>query len=517
MNTSKQVNAMIGLLMVGAIATLLYYLWDGERQSAATERQLTENAERGGRLFSLNCRACHGLTGMGSLESRELPGAALNTDQNREADAARQTYLKQTIRCGRVGTRMPPWAIENGGSLNDFQIEQLMALITGQMAGFDQDPQASVEGWNHAIEEGNHADEFAPPKHLEEAISASEETLVLDNPIGMSRGVMLRIDDGPEDEIYEVVEVVDAPASSVLDESVDADATELVVQEPYVFEAGDILMVEDELVEVVEAPARAFLVEDVPADATTLRLDDVGGLEEGQIVTAGVEKMRVAAVSGDTLEVERGVEETEAVAQVAETPVIVEGDRIAVERGSQNTEAASHEITRAVVEIGNEITVERGTFGTEAAEHEAGTEVFNGPITPPDAITGAGEGNPPCGQLPAQVEEEGGGEPVDVTGTLDMTMGDNFFDAGGTRNPTLNVPVNTAVTINLTNEGNAVHNVIVAGPDNEFDTDDDFISDPDTIAAGESGTLGFTLTEAGTYDYHCQFHVDQMSGQVTVQ
>jgi hypothetical protein len=28
MNTSKQVNVIIGLLMVGAIATLLYYLWD---------------------------------------------------------------------------------------------------------------------------------------------------------------------------------------------------------------------------------------------------------------------------------------------------------------------------------------------------------------------------------------------------------------------------------------------------------------------------------------------------------
>src|SRR3990172_3505501 len=141
MNTSKQVNVMIGLLMIGTIATFLYFMWDNVRDTAAQDRQLRENAERGGGVFLLNCRSCHGLTGLGSSENGSLPGVALNTDDNREADGARQDYLRGTIVCGRVGTNMPPWSTRYGGPLNDFQIEQLMALITGQMVGFDQDPE----------------------------------------------------------------------------------------------------------------------------------------------------------------------------------------------------------------------------------------------------------------------------------------------------------------------------------------------------------------------------------------
>ena len=125
------------------------------------------NAERGGKLFSLNCRACHGLNGLGSLESSALPGLPLNTDENRSADGARQDYLRGTITCGRVGTRMPPWSTRYGGPLNDFQIEQLMALITGQMADFDQDPAASLLGWENTVNVANYdhlyGDEFTPP------------------------------------------------------------------------------------------------------------------------------------------------------------------------------------------------------------------------------------------------------------------------------------------------------------------------------------------------------------------
>ena len=65
MNTSKQVNMMVGLLMVFLVGTLLYFLWDDDRASEAESRQLFTNAERGGALYSLNCRSCHGLTGTG--------------------------------------------------------------------------------------------------------------------------------------------------------------------------------------------------------------------------------------------------------------------------------------------------------------------------------------------------------------------------------------------------------------------------------------------------------------------
>jgi hypothetical protein len=43
MNTSKQVNVMIGLLMVGAIATLLYFLGTA---SSAKPTRLSANSRR---------------------------------------------------------------------------------------------------------------------------------------------------------------------------------------------------------------------------------------------------------------------------------------------------------------------------------------------------------------------------------------------------------------------------------------------------------------------------------------
>ncbi len=142
MNTSKQVNVMIGLMFVILIGTLLYFIWDNVRADDAEERQIVENAERGGNLFSLNCRACHGVNGLGPLENTNLPGLPLNVeDLNRPDDPGelvnRQIIIRDTIRCGRVGTLMPQWAEDQGGPLNDFQIEQLVALITGAMPGLD--------------------------------------------------------------------------------------------------------------------------------------------------------------------------------------------------------------------------------------------------------------------------------------------------------------------------------------------------------------------------------------------
>jgi mono/diheme cytochrome c family protein len=105
-----------------------------EEAKESTDRQLTTNAERGGALYALNCRACHGLVGKGALESSVLPGLPLNSDlpyrDQGAALAGNQQRYRDTIRCGRVGTVMPSWHQDYGGPLNDFQIQQLVTLIT---------------------------------------------------------------------------------------------------------------------------------------------------------------------------------------------------------------------------------------------------------------------------------------------------------------------------------------------------------------------------------------------------
>jgi plastocyanin/mono/diheme cytochrome c family protein len=389
-NTSKQVNVIIGLLFVGAFATLLYFLWDPDRQSDAIERQMTENAERGGFLFARNCSSCHGLTGQGIIERGGLPGLPLNVEENRLTAAGDLAALQQrfadTIRCGRTGTLMPPWSQEQGGPLNDFQILQLVALITGTMpppeGAVTQDdildnPNAiSEEGWHNALETANHDSEFNPQKELAEAVDADTTTLLLNDASGISEEAFLRIDEEPEDEVYELV--------------------------------------------------------------------------------------LVTSVSEDS----------------------------------------------------NEIEVERGAEGSDAAEHPAGAEIFNGPALPGTTITGE-SGNPPCGQNPPAPASTPG-PPIPVTGTISMNMGDNFFELDGQQNPTLEVAAGASITVQLTNTGSAPHNMRTSGADAELDTDDDTVSDPETISGGGTGTITFSFAEAGTYPYRCDFHPTDMTGEIVV-
>ena len=43
-----------------------------------------------------------------------------------------------------------------------------------------------------------------------------------------------------------------------------------------------------------------------------------------------------------------------------------------------------------------------------------------------------------------------------------------------------------------------------------------FVSLPDLIPGGATGTLSFTVAQPGTYPYRCDFHPDQMKGEITV-
>ncbi len=218
MNTSKQVNVMIGLMFVVLIGTLLYFIWDNVRAEDAEQRQIVQNAERGGNLFALNCRVCHGVNGLGPLENTNLPGLPLNLEANRPVDPETgqpdsgalmeiQSRFTDTIRCGRLGTLMPPWAEDQGGSLNDFQIEQLITLITGSMPG--QDPPddlnaVSEKGWEAAVEEAEHTD-LLEGKKLAKVTGVAETVFVLTDVKELTAGSLLRIDD----EVVRIGEISD--------------------------------------------------------------------------------------------------------------------------------------------------------------------------------------------------------------------------------------------------------------------------------------------------------------------
>jgi plastocyanin len=95
----------------------------------------------------------------------------------------------------------------------------------------------------------------------------------------------------------------------------------------------------------------------------------------------------------------------------------------------------------------------------------------------------------------------GGGETVQISAT------DFAFDPA---NPTVKAGT---VTFNLTNDGQAPHNIEVEGPSGEAELEQD-------LAAGQSGELTVDLSEPGTYEMYCPVgnHREQgMEGEITVQ
>src|SRR3990172_3645431 len=56
------------------------------------------------------------------------------------------------------------------------------------------------------------------------------------------------------------------------------------------------------------------------------------------------------------------------------------------------------------------------------------------------------------------------------------------------------------------NTGTQSHNMVVAGPDNEYETEDDFGPQPFAIKAGETGRVVGKIDDPGTYQFRCAFH-----------
>jgi len=139
MNTSKQVNIMIGTVLLAILVFGAYIGYEGTRQAHEREETTMRIAERGARLYIGNCRSCHGMEGEGHVgPALNKPGfriigehdasGAAPTPQG-EADAV-NAFLINTISCGRTNTFMPLWAQRFGGSLSDTQVRQIATMIT---------------------------------------------------------------------------------------------------------------------------------------------------------------------------------------------------------------------------------------------------------------------------------------------------------------------------------------------------------------------------------------------------
>ncbi len=139
MNTSKQVNAMIGLLFLSFVVYGAYIAWEPTRSSDAEDNQAELFADRGAEIFVNNCRGCHGMEGEGHIAPQLQTSAflilgegnefSLDATPDGEADGIRG-FLHNTISCGRTGSFMPVWSQAQGGPLSRIQVDYLVELIT---------------------------------------------------------------------------------------------------------------------------------------------------------------------------------------------------------------------------------------------------------------------------------------------------------------------------------------------------------------------------------------------------
>ena len=98
-------------------------------------------------------------------------------------------------------------------------------------------------------------------------------------------------------------------------------------------------------------------------------------------------------------------------------------------------------------------------------------------------------------------------------GRFNVTMGDNFYEPSE-----FAAKAGQKLTFQFKNEGAAIHNMVVAGADNKYNTEDDALSEPRQIPSGGTGTLEWTAPdEAAIINVRCEFHPTDSTGIIRVE
>ncbi len=133
---------------------------------------------------------------------------------------------------------------------------------------------------------------------------------------------------------------------------------------------------------------------------------------------------------------------------------------------------------------------------------------------------------------------------VGIVAVLVLTSGSSGTTGGGSPSPTLDtgvagLPTDTSVSLDVddinfsrreitgnagdviefmvTNTGTISHNMVVAGLDDEYDTEDDFEPEPFAIQPGHTGRVVVKIDQPGTYRFRCAFHPNIEFGTLTLE
>ena len=117
------IESLIGLGALLLIVSALgyYILNEPTRTVNAQDKVIAVQIDDAMTLYAENCSVCHGLNGEGIGATPPLDNEALRTMPYED--------IYKTIARGRYQTAMPAWAIEDGGPLSDYQIDEMATLI----------------------------------------------------------------------------------------------------------------------------------------------------------------------------------------------------------------------------------------------------------------------------------------------------------------------------------------------------------------------------------------------------
>jgi plastocyanin len=123
-------------------------------------------------------------------------------------------------------------------------------------------------------------------------------------------------------------------------------------------------------------------------------------------------------------------------------------------------------------------------------------------------LLGGGDGDKASSAPEATPDARVEGLPIDQTVTV------NLNDDGQEVNPRfepnrISGVAGEVIEIITPNIGSVAHNLRVAGLDGEYDTRDDWITDPDTVFPDEEGRVVVKIDEPGSYPFKCDFHPQQ--------
>lgn len=412
MDTGKQINAMVVVVLLTVISIGFYALFDPFRADTAEEDQLDKTAERAAHTFALNCRLCHGDRGEGGAEGGRLPAApaldradlqgfemgsfsvaAFNDDWN---------HIFNTISCGRAGTFMPTWGREYGGTLSAEQIRQLTVLITGGDAGADPLHQGGFwELAQHAAdEEDANATEHSTLQMPNGSLSASATEITVSNAAPLSVDQYIRIDE-------ERMQIVGIPTTDQrLVQEVGREPDELYVSGADGIETGDIIRLDGELMEVtgIRADGDLGIELDAPLSASSNEIS-VNEPAFFGLRPEGKPGYTVHA-DGELIEVVGPVETDQLLGTAtgrAQTTIDVTGTvgievGMRIRMGSELLEVL--EVHPATVEVMREASDSEDN-PTLAGAHESGTDILElvEPLTDEEIEEGAEPDDPETGQF----------------------------------------------------------------------------------------------------------------------